>query len=248
MSAENKKRDSVIEGTLYLELAARFAMEPAERMISCKGRITLDTEDGVYRVGWVKYYVVRVFDMLAGRSNPVLELDGESGDTADYCEFFNEELDGWSKEVLEVWPYAQFGDMVILDRLVICPPFRGAEIGLLCLGTLTRVISGARLFVMRPMPLQYISEYAEDPDVARAKGRKAADVRKLMAYYATAGFREIPRTGRMAFDPAMTGPMDTRGDSWADVTLKRRPEMEKYRIAPQGGCEEEDPFTVRDTR
>src|SRR5678810_1285678 len=131
MSTETKGLDLNIEGTLYLELAARFAMEPAERMIAYEGRIVLDADDEAYRVGWVKYHVVRVFDMLSAGSNPLLELDGESGDTADYCEFFNEELDGWSKDVLEIWPDAEFGDMVILDRLVVCPPFRGAEIGLL---------------------------------------------------------------------------------------------------------------------
>ena len=221
-----------IEGTLYLELAARFAMEPAERMIAYEGRIVMDTDGGAYRVGWVKFYVVRVFDMLAGGSNPVWELDGESGDTADYCEFFNADLDGWSAEVLGVWPDAEFGEMVILDRLVVCPPFRGAEIGLLCLGTLTRVIGGARLFVMRPMPLQYVGTYAKDRDVAKAARHKAADVRKLMAYYTKAGFREIPGTGRMALDPTMTGPMDKRDDSWASVTLKRTTAMEKY---PSGG-------------
>ena len=129
-----------IEGTLFFELAARFAMEPAERMIAYQGRITMDTEEGSYRVGWLQYYTVRVFDILAGGANPVWELDGESGDTADCCEFFNGDLDGWSAEVLGVWPDAQFGDMVILDRLVVYPPFRGAEIGLLCLGTLTRLI------------------------------------------------------------------------------------------------------------
>jgi len=220
-----------IEGTLYLELAARFAMEPAERMITYEGRIVMDTDEDSYRVGWVKYCTVRVFDMLAGGANPVWELDGESGDTADYCEFFNEELDGWSAEVLEVWPDAQFGDIVILDRLVVYRPFRGAEIGLLCLGTLTRLIGGACLFVMRPMPLQYVGAYAKDRDVAKAAGHKAADVWKLMAYYTKAGYREIPGTGRMALDPTMIGPMDKRGNSWASVTLKRTAEMEEYRLA-----------------
>jgi GNAT superfamily N-acetyltransferase len=220
-----------IEGTLYLELAARFAMEPAEQMIAYEGQIVMDTDEDSYRVGWVKYYEVRVFAMLAGGSNPVWELDGESGDTADYCEFFNGDLDGWSAEVLGVWPNAEFGDMMILDRLVVYPPFRGAEIGLLCLGTLTRLIGGARLFVMRPMPLQYVGAYAKDRDVAKAARHKAADVRKLMSYYTKAGFREIPRTGLMALDPTMIGPMDKRGDSWASVTLKRTAAMEKYRLA-----------------
>jgi GNAT superfamily N-acetyltransferase len=233
MKTQNKQRSLVVEGTLYLEISARFAMEPAERMIAYDGRIVLDTEEGAYRVGWVKYYVVRVFDMLGSGSNPAWELDGESGDTADYYEFFNEGLDGWSDEVLGVWPEAEFGELVILDRLVVYPPFRGNEIGLLCLGTLTRLVGEARLFVMRPMPLQYIEAYAKDGDVAKAAGHKAADLRKLMVYYAEAGFREVPGTGRMALDPTMIGPMDKRGDSWAEVTLKRTAAMERYRLVGQ---------------
>ena len=235
MNAENKELGAVAEGTLYLEISARFAMEPAERMIAYKGRIVLDTEAGAYQVGWVKYYVVRVFEMLDSGSNPRWELDGESGDTADYCEFFNEELDDWSKEVLRVWPEAEFGDLVVLDRLVVYPPFRGAEIGLLCLGTLTRLVSGARLFAMRPMPLQYIKAYAKDRDVAKPRGHKAADVQKLMVYYTRAGFREVRKTGLMALDPTMIGPMHKRGDSWADVTLSRTTAMEEYRLAGTEG-------------
>lgn len=235
MSLE-KESTSVIEGTLYLELAARFVMEPEERIISYKGQIELEEDDGFYRVGSVNYCVARVSDMLGGGFSPVLELYNHSEEAADYCEFFDAGSDGWSNEVMEVWPDAQLGDMVILNKLVVYPPFRGAEIGLLCLGTLMRIIGGARLFVMRPMPLQYAEGYAKDPDVAKPKRREAADVKKLMAYYARAGFREMRGTGKMALDPTIIGPMDKWGNSWACVTLKRNDAMEKYRLA---GIEEE---------
>jgi hypothetical protein len=236
MSKARKGTGAKVDGVLHLELSARFAMEPASRMIAYNGRIVLETEEGDYRVGYVKYYVLRVSEMLGSGSDAILELDAEDADTADYCEFINDQQDGWSNEVLAVWPEAPFEVLVVLNRLVVYTPFRGQEIGLLCLGTLRGLIGGMCLFVMRPMPLQYVKEYAKDRDVAKAARHKAADVRKLMAYYAKAGFRQIPGTGRMALDATLIGPMDKRGDSWASVTLKRRAAMEKYRWA---GSEEE---------
>lgn len=152
MSKARKGTGAKVDGVLHLELSARFAMEPASRMIAYNGRIVLETDEGDYRVGYVKYHALRVSEMLGSGSDAILELDAEDADTADYCEFINDQQDGWSNEVLAVWPEAPFEVLVVLSRLVVYPPFRGQEIGLLCLGTLRGLIGGMCLFVMRPMP------------------------------------------------------------------------------------------------
>jgi hypothetical protein len=234
----NDKRK--MDGTLLLEITTEFPMEPASCVISYVGKISLSTGEGTYDVGSVSYHHVLMFDMLASGADPFFELDGLSEETSDFCEFIDDDRNGWSQKVLTALPYAEFGDLVVIGQLVVYPPFRGLDIGLLCLGTLVRLIKGAALFALRPKPLQYTDILRGDPRLAKKAGNKRVHVRKLMAYYARGGFKEIPGTGRMALDPSVKGPMDERGDSWAHVTLTWSPTMNAYLPpAAQRGVEKE---------
>jgi hypothetical protein len=68
MSKARKGTRAKVDGVLHLELSARFAMEPASRMIAYNGRIVLETEEGDHRVGYVNYYVLRVSEILGKRT------------------------------------------------------------------------------------------------------------------------------------------------------------------------------------
>ena len=225
--------DMKIEGTLHLEIRTKFELKPTSELLCFKGRILLESVDGDYVVGEVKYYVARVFEL----DNPLWDLDAISSDTEEYCEFFNSELDNWSDAILKVWPEAMFGDLVILDRVIVYPPFRGQEIGLKCLGALTRFVSEGKLFVMRPMPLQYLEGYVNNPNIARHVKNEKIDIRKLAAYYAKAGFRKISGTGRMAFDGCAVSPLDDKENCGEWVSFMKTPAMDAYRL-PESKDEE----------
>ena len=96
-----------------------------------------------------------------------------------------------------------------------------------------QIIGGVTLFVMRPMPLQYVPAYAMIPEVAKASGDQAADVRKLVDYYKRVGFREIPGSGQMVLDPTMINPFDQRQDLHASLKIKRTPALVDYRLPPE---------------
>lgn len=235
---KEKSLDAELDGDVYLRLAARMALDPSECIIAHTGRLIWEADDGEYLAGRLKYYLVRVGAMLGRGVDPVWELDGVSADTAEYVELFNENRDGWSEAVERVWPETTFGDMVIFDRLIVCPPFRGQELGLKCLHLLMQIIGGVTLFVMRPMPLQYVPAYAMIPEVAKASGDQAADVRKLVDYYKRVGFREIPGSGQMILDPTMINAFDQRQDLHASLKIKRTPALADYRLPPE--VEEEE--------
>ena len=142
---KEKSLDAELDGDVYLRLAARMALDPSGVYHRDTGRLIWEADDGEYLAGRLKYYLVRVGAMLGRGVDPVWDLDGVSADTAEYVELFNENRDGWSEAVERVWPETTFGDMVIFDRLIVCPPFRGQELGLKCLHLLMQIIGGVTL-------------------------------------------------------------------------------------------------------
>lgn len=222
-----------IDGDVYLSLTTRFSLNPEEEPLVCyNGRLIFENyvgDSNGYLVGTLKFYVVRVFSGI----KPCYALDAVNEDTFDYCDLFNNDFNDWSDVVKRNCPDAAFGDFIIFDRLIVNPPFRGQEIGIQCLWTLTQILNGITLFAMRPMPLQYIEIYAKNPDVAKVAGNKSADVRKLMSYYERVGFRKLSGTGKLIYDPNYSTPFNRRKDLSVKTNFPLTLAMDAYRI-PNG--------------
>ena len=220
-----------IEGTLHLEISASLDMGSTELIEEYTGRLIFNRHGGErYLVGKCKYWVARLNEMLEQDIDPSLELD-DYNETAIGCELLGEER-SWSDAVCKTCPNAVFGDMAILDLLIVNPPFRGKNVGLHWFTMLTRIFGGVGLFVLKPWPLQYSAKYAAWPEVARTKGAKRADTRKLMAYYEKAGFKRVPGTQTMVLDPTVFNPVNLCEDDDGGVTFQVAPEeAEKYRLA-----------------
>jgi hypothetical protein len=219
-----------VQGTLYLEVSARLCMDPRELVEKYHGRLVMSAGSGDCVAGKTQYWVVRVQDMLERGIDPVAAMDWEDNDTAAFCRLFADSREDWSKAVYSAHPDAMFGDLAILDRLIVNPPFRGKKIGLHCIEMMRRIIGGMGLFVLNPVPLQHNAGYANDPSVAREAKDKVADRRKLMAYYEVAGFRKVPGTELMALDPRTLKRAIPWMDEEGDIRLPSTEAMELYRV------------------
>ena len=228
MNAEVDQLNPTMDGTLYLEVSARLSMDPTELMEKYTGRLLWFAEGGDYVVGQTRWWVIRVNEMIDRRLSPCLMLDGEDADTAAFCELFLEDDWEWPKAIRQVCPEPMFGDLAILDRLIVNPPFRGKKVGLHCMEMTMRITGGMGLFALYPMPLQHHPQYAKE--VAMKKTTKRADLRKLIAYYEQAGFRQVPGSKFMVLDPRMLNPAIEWEDSGGDVTFERTTAMEQYRL------------------
>lgn len=108
-------------------------------------------------------------------------------------------------------------NLLILDRLVIDPAYRGQGVGLNALDAIIRRYGlGIDLVVMNPFPLQFESANKKDnylnemeeldakwsTTVAR-KGALKANAKKLQAYYARLGFILVPKSDCMVRPPIL---------------------------------------------
>lgn len=230
MSEEKNQLGATIKGTLYLEVSARLCMDPTELMEKYTGRLILSADGGDYLVGKTRWWVIRVNEMVDRGIDPMGMLDGEDADTADFCELFLEDEMEWPKAVCKVCPEAMFGDLAILDRLIVNPPFCGRRVGLYCMEMTMRITGGMSLFALKPYPLQYCPSYAGNPAVARQQRNLAADRRKLIAYYGQTGFRKVPGTSFMVLDPGALNPVVKWEDGEGDVRFERAEAMEEFRL------------------
>jgi hypothetical protein len=225
-----------MEGTLYLEMSSRLCMDPTELMEKHTGRLIWSADDGDYVLGKTRWWVIRVNEMIDKELSPCHMLDGEDADTAAFCELFLEDEMEWPREVRRVCPEAIFGDLAILDRLIVNPPFRGKKVGLHCMEMTMRITGGMGLFALYPMPLQHHPHYAKE--VAMRKTTKRSDLKKLIAYYEQAGFRKVPRSKFMVLDPRTLNPIIQWDDGEGDIAFERTEAMEAFRLAKR--TEEED--------
>jgi len=230
MSEQLNQLKATIKGTLYLEVLARLCMDPTELMETYIGRLVWNVRDGEYVVGMTRWWVIRINEMADRRMNLFMMLDGEDADTADFGELVLEEGWEWPEAVLRVCPDALFGDLAILDRLVVYAPFRGKRVGLHCIEMTMRITGGMGLFALKPFPLQYSPCYEGRTDLAHEKSNLGADRKKLFSYYAQAGFKRVPRSKFMVFDPRETPPHMKWEDGEGDVAFERTEEMEQYRL------------------
>ncbi|MEX0959100.1 MAG: hypothetical protein WDZ63_07415 [Burkholderiales bacterium] len=103
-------------------------------------------------------------------------------------------------------------NLLILDRLMVYPRYRGSGLGLLALhGIMLRLRAAAGLIAMKPFPLQFQEKFLgnHDPGELERLGLNLFNVprenarSKLRRYYAKLGFRRVPGTEYMVRSPEL---------------------------------------------
>lgn len=188
--------------------------EPSRFIHKLDGRVELSLEDDSRRltIGHFSVVLVDVESAINERVHPFDVFDSESKTAPYYQALFRAQ--SWSgadfrKPVLQ----AIYGNdepwrpnLLILDRVTVYPEHRGRGAGLLAIrGLIERFRMGIGLIVMTPFPLQFEAE-PHTPEDLEERSRLKLDefgvgydkaLAKLRSYYATLGFRTIPRTRLM---------------------------------------------------
>lgn len=188
--------------------------EPSRFIHHLRGNIAISLEDDARRlvIGSFAAIIVDVESAINERVHPFEVFDSESKTAPYYRALFRAQ--SWSgadfrKPVLQ----AIYGDdepwrpnLLILDRVTLFPEHRGRGAGLLAIrGLIERFRMGVGLIVMTPFPLQFEAE-PNTPEGCEERSRLKLDefgmgydkaLAKLRSYYATLGFRTIPRTRLM---------------------------------------------------
>jgi hypothetical protein len=120
--------------------------------------------------------------------------------------------------------------LLILDRLIIYPEFRGGSRGLLILRELIHCLRmGAGLVAMKPFPLQNEAHFLDKRHAAEREklaldafpqNQKLATA-KLCRYYGRLGFKRVPRTGYMVLDSGRKLPTEAQLLAATPDTLRR---------------------------
>jgi len=189
--------------------------EPSRFIHNLDGRIEISLHDDDLTplpIGFFSAMVVDVESAINEGVHPFDVFDSDSKTAPYYGQLFRQQ--SWSgadfrKPVLQ----AVYGDdepwrpnLLILDRVVLFPEHRGNGAGLLAIrGLIERFRMGIGLVVMTPFPLQFEAKPHREAD-REARSRLGLDqfgigydkaLAKLRSYYATLGFRTIPRTRLM---------------------------------------------------
>jgi hypothetical protein len=148
----------------------------------------------------------RVFDVFDSRQDTI----GYFGD------LYNPSSFNFKRSIAKVACGESFTwrpNLLVLERLIIYPQYRGRSRGLIALRGLIQILRpGAGLVAMKPFPLQHEYHFkSEDGKSERerlrlddfpANPRKA--VNALRKYYARLGFSKVPRSDYMVLDPERT--------------------------------------------
>ncbi|WP_426307780.1 hypothetical protein ACN9MJ_10495 [Acidovorax facilis] len=187
-------------------------IEPSRFIQNLDGRIEISVSDDPLPIGLFSAMVVDVESAINEGVHPFDVFDSDSKTAPYYRALFRAQ--SWSgadfrKPVLQ----AIYGDdepwrpnLLILDRVTVFPEHRGRRAGLVAIrGLIERFRMGIGLIVMTPFPLQFEAE-PHTPGGWEERSRLKLDefgvgydkaLAKLRSYYATLGFRTIPRTRLM---------------------------------------------------
>ena len=191
--------------------------EPMRFIHECEGQIEVFGADDsdVIPVGSFSVLIVDIESAINEGVHPFDVMDSRSETAHYYDKLYRRAWSG--ADFREPVINAVFGqaspwhpNLLILDRLAVFPEHRGHGVGLLALrGLIERFRIGVGLIVMKPFPLQFESVPTSPDDIA-ARRRLGLDdfrmgyrsaVAKLRSYYASLGFRHIPRTSLMGLAP-----------------------------------------------
>jgi len=188
--------------------------EPSRFIHQLDGRIELLLDDDAKRLAIGKFsaLVVDVESAINERVHPFDVFDSHRATAPYYRPLFLER--SWTgADFRTPVVKAVYGEdepwrpnLLILDRVTVFPEHRGNGVGLLAIrGLIERFRMGVGLVVMIPFPLQFEADPVTPVDFEE-RSRLGLDqfnmgydraLAKLRSYYATLGFRTIPRTRLM---------------------------------------------------
>lgn len=188
--------------------------EPSRFIHQLDGRIELLLDDDAKRLAIGKFsaLVVDVESAINERVHPFDVFDSHRATAPYYRPLFLER--SWTGADFRTPVVKAFygedepwrPNLLILDRVTVFPEHRGNGVGLLAIrGLIKRFRMGVGLVVMIPFPLQFEADPVTPVDFEE-RSRLGLDqfnmgydraLAKLRSYYATLGFRTIPRTRLM---------------------------------------------------
>lgn len=188
--------------------------EPSRFIHQLDGRIELLLDDDAKRLAIGKFsaLVVDVESAINERVHPFDVFDSHRATAPYYRPLFLER--SWTGADFRTPVVKAFygedepwrPNLLILDRVTVFPEHRGNGVGLLAIrGLIERFRMGVGLVVMIPFPLQFEADPVTPVDFEE-RSRLGLDqfnmgydraLAKLRSYYATLGFRTIPRTRLM---------------------------------------------------
>lgn len=189
-------------------LRAASSAEPDHFLQESSGAVTafIEDDDEETHVGTFRTYFVDVVGAAnAGKSaHDVFDTSGSTYGYlgALYCD------DAWNfrpavMKALKAHQLTTSPSLLILDRLLIAPEWRGRGIGLHALvGLMHWLQPGAGVAAIKPYPLQFEAGHQDPHDPERPwidgfKGNFRTCRAKLCRYYAQLGFKRVPHTGYM---------------------------------------------------
>lgn len=192
--------------------------EPDRFMHQYKGKI-IDCDDKEERkAGKFSARVIDVRGAMFDGCDIFDVFDSEGGAMSCYENLYESDTEDFNEKTRDVafgGDYPWNPNLLLLDRLVIYPEFRGKGLGLHAIRALIqRLRQGVGLVALKPFPLQFEVKASESTGY-RKKGLhlfslpEAEARRKLVEHYAKLGFREVPDTEFMVLNPEAKLPSPT---------------------------------------
>ena len=191
---------------LSLQIKARHFSgdggDPSDYFHKWKGRVFLHSiqDDGEYDIG--EFAVIQVDTENAWRSGrTVHEILDTTGPSFEFFEVLYKGNDYSRAAVKALRGHGLLSEnILILDRLLILPAYRGHGLGLAALKLMMQRFSiGAGIIVLKAFPLQFEHRTADDPSLGLKafKGSQAMAQRKLVSLYEQVGFTRLGRSPYM---------------------------------------------------
>jgi GNAT superfamily N-acetyltransferase len=191
--------------------------EPSRFVTVHQGGIELVEDDGETRteIGTFKAVYIDALGVVTEGDSLFDVFDYHQATVGYYEALYDHDQEDFKPSVVQAACGDDFlwaSSLLILDRLVIYPEFRGKRRGLrVLIELMLRLRTGAGLVAMRPFPLQHEYNYKGNAKSAEQQRLKldgfSSDPRRATAalrrYYGRLGFIRVPRTDYMVLSPLL---------------------------------------------
>jgi len=198
----------------------RFSLdmeEPDSHLHFLDGKIIYhydDEEDGDGKEKAIGAFRLTYIDSYSAldRGISLCEVCDSDGDAYEFYEgainFKNDEFNSKTKKVLgdEIGDY---GNVLIIDRIGICPEYRGRHLGLAVLRNLIQRFSlGANVVAIKPSPFEFTSEHIKQNQIDwhNCDNENSVEAKSLSKYYQKLGFKKIPKSAYLVLSTALKLP------------------------------------------
>jgi hypothetical protein len=197
--------DAIIEIDLSLRFCER-GDDPVGYLLLYKGRVLAISDDDEFPVGEVQALVAQFPEADEAGWSAFDVLDSLSRDTACYLPLIGGK-NVWCARIMnrfEPWE----DRLLILDRVLIDPRYRGHYLGLKAAHALIdRLSMGCGMVALQPAPLVYPKLGATAEPMSRSDEEELKESRrKLFRYWSLLGFRPYGKSGLMVLGTAFKRP------------------------------------------